>query len=169
MDYGVFKKRYRSADLVGSRAGRTMGALVKRLIFVLAIAVALAASRADAQQLTLAIKNGRVSLDAHDVPVRQILTEWARIGGVKIINAEKIAGPAVTLTLPDVPERQALDVILRGVSGYIVAARPVGTAGASAFDRILILPTSAAPRNPPPPQQQAGQPPTMFQGQPRPV
>jgi hypothetical protein len=49
-----------------------------------------------------------------------------------------------------VPERQALDIVLRGVSGYMLAARDAGGTGASMYDRIMILPTSAAPRNPPP-------------------
>ena len=41
----------------------------------------------------------------------------------RIVNGERVAGPAVTLELQDVSERQALDVLLRGVSGYIVAPR----------------------------------------------
>jgi hypothetical protein len=55
----------------------------------------------------------------------------------------------LTLELEGVTEREALDIILRGVSGYMLAAREPGGAGASMFDRIMILPTSAAPRNPP--------------------
>src|SRR6185295_9165141 len=38
----------------------------------------------------------------------------------------------------------------RGVSGYMLAAREPGAAGASMYDRIMILPTSVAPRNPAP-------------------
>ena len=117
--------------------------------------------------MTLQIQNGLVTLDARNVSPRQILAEWARVGGAKIVNGEKVAGPAVTLQLPGVPERQALDIILRGVSGYMLAMRQPGSAGASTFDRILILPTSVAPRNPPPPPQQAARPvvlqPPVFQ------
>jgi hypothetical protein len=51
----------------------------------------------------------------------------------------------MSLELNAVPERQALDVLLRSVSGYMLAPRPTGTAGVSVFDRIMILPTSAAP------------------------
>ena len=110
------------------------------------VAVALLPARADAQNLKLQIHDGRVTLEAQNVPVRQILAEWARIGGAKIVNGEKVAGAPLTLQLQSMPERQALDIILRGVSGYMLAARQVGT-GVSAFDRIMILPTSAAPRN----------------------
>jgi hypothetical protein len=118
---------------------------------VLAAAMLLAAASAEAQQLALQIQDGRVTLDAQNVPVRQILAEWARVGGAKVVNGEKVAGAPVTLQLRDVPERQALDTILRGVSGYMLAARPDGVSGVSAFDRIMILPTSAAPRNAPAP------------------
>ena len=109
------------------------------------------ASLASAQQpVRLQITSGRVTLHAQNVPVRTILDEWARLGGAKVINGERITGPPVTLDLENVPERQALDILLRGVSGYMLAARTVGAAGASMYDRIMILPTSVAPRNPPP-------------------
>jgi hypothetical protein len=120
---------------------------MKTSAFVAAIvAVALLPSRADAQNMKLQIQDGRVTLEAHNVPVRQILAEWARVGGAKIINGEKVVGAPLTLQLQSTPEREALDIILRGVSGYMLAARQEGT-GVSAFDRIMILPTSSAPRN----------------------
>jgi hypothetical protein len=100
--------------------------------------------------LTLQISNGRVTLHAQNVPVRTILAEWARVGGAKILNGDRVAGAPLTLDLESVSERQALDIVLRGVSGYVVAAREAGASGASMYDRIMILPTSAAPRNPAP-------------------
>ena len=48
------------------------------------------------------------------------------------------------------PEQEALDIVLRNVSGYLVAARETAISGASAFDRIYILPTSHGPPPPPP-------------------
>ena len=82
--------------------------------------------------------------------MRAILQEWARLGGATIVNGDRVTGPPVTLELTGVPERQALDIVLRSVAGYIVAPRPVGSQGVSAFDRIMILPTSVAPRAPAP-------------------
>jgi hypothetical protein len=119
---------------------------------------AIAAAQAPLQ---LQISNGRVTLHAQNVPVRAILAEWSKVGGTRIMNGEGVAGAPLTLDLQGVPERQALDIILRGVSGYVLAARQPGTpsfdaatgrvlAGASIYDRIMILPTSVAPRNPPP-------------------
>jgi len=118
----------------------------------LALAFACLATLAFAQQpLRLQITSGRVTLHAANVPVRTILAEWARLGGAKIINGDRITSPPVTLDLENVPERQALDILLRGVSGYMVAARvPGAPGGASMYDRIMILPTSVAPRNPVP-------------------
>jgi hypothetical protein len=110
-----------------------------------AVALCLLPARADAQ-VRLQIENGLVTLEAQNVSVRQILAEWARVGGARIVNGEKVAGGPVTLQLKAIPERQALDTILRGVSGYMLASRQAGAPGMSGFDRILILPTSAAPR-----------------------
>ena len=48
---------------------------------------------------TLSIRDGLVSLDAQDVTVRQILTEWARVGKTRIVNVERITGGPITLKL----------------------------------------------------------------------
>jgi hypothetical protein len=112
--------------------------------------VGVAALAAAQAPLQLQISNGRVTLHAQNVPVRTILAEWSKVGGAKIINGDGVAGAPVTLDLEGVPERQALDTILRGVSGYVLAARQPGVPGVSMYDRIMILPTSVAPRNPPP-------------------
>lgn len=113
----------------------------------LAFAVLLTvASPVAAQQLTLQIQDGKVTLDAVNVPARQILAEWARLGGTKVVGAEKIVGPPLTLKLVDTPERRALDVILGSVAGFMAAERQASaTPGASVYDRILILATSTAP------------------------
>lgn len=119
---------------------------------LLAVAFCALAVPASAQQVALSIKDGLVTLEASNASVRQILAEWARVGRVTIVNGEKVAGTPVTLQLAGVSERQALDTLLRGVAGYMVSARP-GTpdAAQTLFDKVVILPTSAAPVNPPPP------------------
>jgi len=112
------------------------------LAIVLSLTVSLPAA---AQALKLAFNEGRVSLDATSVPVRTILVEWGRLGGTKVIGAERIAGSPLTLKLEDVPESQALEIVLRSVAGYMAAPRSASIAGASMFDRILVLATSATP------------------------
>lgn len=112
----------------------------------LAVAASLAAVSPASADVQLTIGNGQVSLVAKDATVRQILAEWAKVGQTTIINAERITGGPVTLQLTDVPEEQALDVLLRSVSGYMAAPRATATAGVSRFDRILVMPTSTPPR-----------------------
>ncbi|MGE0862467.1 MAG: hypothetical protein AB7P34_01090 [Vicinamibacterales bacterium] len=113
------------------------------LTIALSLVVSLPAS---AQQLKLVFNDGRVSLDATGVPVRAVLAEWGKLGGTKVIGAERITGSPLTLKLENVPESQALEIVLRSVAGYMAAPRSAAaTAGASQFDRILVLATSATP------------------------
>jgi hypothetical protein len=116
------------------------------LVALLAVTiVALAASPAGAAGVTLTIHDGRVSLDAKDVTVRQILLEWARVGKTRIVNLERLTSPLlVSLSLNGVPESDALDIVLRTVPGYIAAPRATVVADASLYDRILIVPTTTA-------------------------
>jgi hypothetical protein len=102
------------------------------------------ASPGSAASLTLSIQNGLVSLDAQDVTIRQILLEWARVGRTQVVNAERVTGGPVTLKFAGVPEKQALDIILRAVPGYVAAQREAFVADASIYDRILIMPTTNA-------------------------
>ncbi len=103
---------------------------------------------ASAGELKLSIKDGLVTLIAQDVPLSMVMAEWAKVGQTRVVNGEKVLTP-VTLQLFDVPERRALDIILRSASGYMLAERPTPVANASVFDRILILPTSRPPANSP--------------------
>lgn len=124
-------------------------------LVTLVILLGAGASSASAQ-VTLEFQDGKVRLQAQSVSVSQILAEWARRGRTTIVNGDRVPGPAVTLELQDVSEQQALDVVLRSVSGYLVAPRATAMTGASAFESIYILPTSSRPTNasPLPPQQQ---------------
>jgi hypothetical protein len=112
---------------------------------LIVVAMLGAASSAEAQELKISMANGRVTLVATDVPLRQILAEWARIGDTRIVNGDKLSGPPLTLQLVDYPEGRALDVLLREAAGYMAAPRGADRPGASMYDRILILPTSRPP------------------------
>ena len=57
-----------------------------------AIGVSLSAWPAAAGELKLTMQNGRVTIVADNVPLRQILQEWARVGQTKVVNAEKVTG-----------------------------------------------------------------------------
>lgn len=115
-------------------------------VFGLVTALLVAASASAQQPLNLEIRDGLVNLDANGATVRQILDEWARVGGTRVVNGDRITGQPVTLTLENMPERQALEIILRNVAGYMTAPRATSaTPGASMYDRIFVLPTSTAP------------------------
>lgn len=137
-----------------------MPKFISRTFLSALLVTAGSASVVTAGDLKLTINNGRVTLVAQDVPIRQILAEWARLGQTTIVNGDKLNGPPLTLQLVDRPEREVLDVVLRSASGYIAAQRPTVLANASLFDKVMILPTSRGPvgvaATPPPPQFGAG-------------
>jgi hypothetical protein len=97
--------------------------------------------RASTGTVTVTVEDGLVTIVADNATPREVLAEWARVGGVRIVNGERVPGAPLTIRLEKVTERKALDVILRGAAGYMLAAREAGT-GAAYFDRIVILPTS---------------------------
>jgi hypothetical protein len=107
-------------------------------------AIAFTPAPADAEELRLSIANGRVTLVAQDVTVKQILDEWSRLGQTTIVGAERLSSASVSLELKDVSEGSALESLLRSASGYIAKPRTTA-AGASTYDRILIMPTSRPP------------------------
>ena len=129
-----------------------------RAFFMLALAGCtwLALGSTAFADVRISIRDGQVSIAAKDATVRQILTEWARVGRTQIVNVERISGGPVTIEFTNVPEQEALDMLLRTVSGYMAAPRALVVSDASQFDRIIVMPTSATPRPapsaaPPPP------------------
>lgn len=130
---------------------------MRRALFLALALSAVTAWPAFAQAVKVEFHDGRVTVEANSIPVRAVLTEWGKVGGTKIIGAERIAGAPITVKLINVTEAQALETILRSVAGYMAAPRNVG-AGASMYDRILVMATTSAPApaaaaNRPAPQQ----------------
>ncbi len=121
--------------------------------FVAAALVVGMAGPSSAGQVQLAIHGGLVTLDAKDATLREIFAEWARVGQTRIVNGETAIGGPVTLQMTDVPERQALETLLRSSAGFIAAPRPVPQPSLSTYDRIVVMP---GPR--PAVVQTAGQP-----------
>ena len=121
-----------------------------------------------ADDLELSFAEGRVTVVATNVPVTAILMEWARVGGTRFVDAEALAGPPVTLELRDVPEGEALRVLLRAATGYVAAPRSLNDSGVSSFDRVLIMAAARRPKGsartyeptltPPSARQLTGQP-----------
>ena len=108
--------------------------------FIAAALVVGIAGPSSAGQVQLTIRDGLVTLDAKDATLREIFAEWARVGRTRVIGGESVAGGPVTLLLTDVPERRALDTLLRSVAGFVAAPRPVQEPSLSTFDRIVVMP-----------------------------
>jgi hypothetical protein len=112
-------------------------------LFVAAASVFVTAAEAQSPGLALQAANGRVTIDASNVPVGRILERWAQVQRITIVNGDTLSNAPVTLRLDGVPEREALAILLRGASGYIATRRANATGNGFEIDRILIVRSSA--------------------------
>ena len=113
-----------------------------RLATVTAAAAVLAAALAGpvaADDLELSFRAGRVTVVAADVPLAAILDEWARLGATRFVAADGLPARPVSVRMVDVPEREALRVLLRAAGGYIAESRSARQPGVSEFERVLIM------------------------------
>lgn len=116
--------------------------MARRVLFAIAVLVA-SALPAAAQSISLSLRDGRVTLVTQNATPAAILAEWARQGQMKVQDGERVPGTPLTLQLQNVPEREALDIVLRGAAGYIAAPRTGQVAGTlSRFDRVIVMATS---------------------------
>jgi hypothetical protein len=115
--------------------------LLGLVLFTVATALAAAPARA---QVVITMHDNRVSLVAKDATLEQILAEWTKVAQTKIVSSKRIPGGPITVQLTDVPEAEALDILLRDLSGYIAFLRTPPVAGLSRFDRIIVMPTGGA-------------------------
>ena len=112
---------------------------LQKLSSLLMVAALVGASPAAAAEVRVTMAGGLVTVSAKEATVGEILAEWGRVGQTRIVNIERLSGAPVTLELVNVPEAQALDTILRSVSGYLAAPRATPVPNASAYDRIFLL------------------------------
>lgn len=110
------------------------------LATILALAIP---SLAHAGELRLVFNNGRVTLMARDVPLREVLAEWERIGGARVVNRDAVSEAPITLEFVDVAETPALATVLRSAAGYLAFARSTPAGDASQFARIVIMPVAS--------------------------
>ena len=137
----------RSFILPGAMASR-------RLTFwSLAFAIALCPAIAGAQtpRVSLVLDERGVTLDARDATLREVLSEWERVGGMKVLNAEVLGERRVTLQLNAVAEREALDIVLRDLAGYVLGLRAASANALSEYGTlVLAVAGGQAPRGPSP-------------------
>jgi len=116
-------------------AARALSAV--SLIAILAFALPI---RAFAGELRLTFRSGQVTLVARNVPLHEILAEWERVGGTRIVNADAAPAALVTLELVHVSEARALAILLKQSAGYLGQERRGPADAASRFARIVIMP-----------------------------
>ena len=116
---------------------------MKSPVALAAVLLSVTALTASAQTVKVEFLMGKVNLKAQNASLRAVLTEWARVGGTRIVNPERLAGQPVTLELVGVPERQALDILLRDVGGFMLGPRQSLVPGISAYDRIVVVSAAA--------------------------
>ncbi len=124
--------------------------VVRGLVGVLMTAVVglgvVPAGAQGARKLEITFGDGLVTLVAENVTVREILAEWARKGGSRIVNAEKLGGSPVPLTeFRNQPEVEVLRSLLRDAPGYGAATRLAPDAGVSSIETVFILATRSVP------------------------
>ncbi|HZI81899.1 MAG TPA: hypothetical protein VFD69_20410 [Vicinamibacterales bacterium] len=117
----------------------------RTILAFLAVLGPLVAGDAAAQKLSLRIDKGLVTLDAENVTVDEVLARWIDTTGLNVVSKNGVGSDVpVSLHLEGVPEREALAVLLRDLSGYIMGQRRDPLTGIVTIDRLMILPQSAA-------------------------
>lgn len=122
-------------------------------IFLTLVIVAACAAPCAAQRLSLRIADGRVSLDATAVSLDQVLAEWSRVGDVIVLGARRLAPVLLTLRIHDLPEREALDLILAQAGGYAAQHRPGWSGRGSRYQRLAVAAPVPAVASPGPDEQ----------------
>ena len=118
--------------------------MTRRMVFACGLALVLAApGTAGAGEVRLAIKDGRVALVARDATLREILLEWERVGGTRIVNRDRVPGTRLNLELANVTEAEALTTLLRPIAGYMASRRLGPEGGSSVFSRIVLMPAGS--------------------------
>lgn len=107
-----------------------------------------------ADGVDVSFADGRVTVIADQVPLHTILDEWSKLGDTQFVDSkddgdaraaiEQLAPQPIQIHLVDVPEADALRILLRDAAGFIAAPRAEQVAGASRFGRVLVMATSRA-------------------------
>ena len=121
------------------------------------------------RQLELSFdQQGNVTLVANNVTLREILAEWSRRGGTRIINLEKLTGGAIDypIRFDNAAEMEVMQALLRGVPGKAFVPRTLGTAGSSRLEIVHLTPVSTAAGGFVPPPVANSMPQTPTRGAP---
>ena len=76
---------------------------------------------------------------ADSVALRTIIQEWARVGGVRLVNPQHVSPAPVSIDLRNLPEGEALEVLLRALPGYLLQQRSIASSGSSVFEKLAVM------------------------------
>jgi hypothetical protein len=109
------------------------------------------------RKLDLKFNNGKVTLIAQSVSIREVMAEWAKKCGCLVQGTDRLTG---SITMPvqfdDQPEAVVLESLLRSAGGYLLGPRAAGSTGASIYGSIAVFPvvrgtTTSSSYSPPAP------------------
>jgi hypothetical protein len=119
--------------------------MTRRQKFMIGVGVLLLWSRAftpttviaDEPRLHVVYQASRLSVEAQDVPLLQVLREIGKGAGFPVVN---IGGPypALTASIKDVPLVEALRQLLRAAN-YVIVSRQAGEATETTIDKLYLL------------------------------
>lgn len=123
---------------------------MRTVLWTLIVVGALAAApRAQQVNVRIAFGDGRVTVEATDALVSDVLAEWSRVGGTLITGVDRIPATRLTLKLVDIDEWSAMTSLVGKSTAILAAARDNAPAGASRLTRLVIpLPNNGAPAAP---------------------
>jgi len=152
--------------------------ILKRIVAAAVLMICAAPAQAQGvRKLDVSFSDGRVTIVAENVTLAEVLAEWSRKGGTRIVNAEKLAGgPLLPTEFTNQPEAEVLRALLREAPGYGARMRTAPSDADSIVGAVFILAVrSVAVSNSAPPvtNQQQGPAsaapsaaPRMIQGSP---
>jgi preprotein translocase subunit SecG len=108
------------------------------------VAAVLLATRAGAD-VRLSLNQGEVNLLARQATLQEILDEWTKVAGTTFVALDQLPSEQIDVDLRGVSEREALDLLLRWASGYVIAPRAAGAPIQSQFGSVVIVGKSSAP------------------------
>jgi hypothetical protein len=102
------------------------------------------------RKLDLKFNDGKVTLVAQGVTVREVMAEWARQCGCVVQGSERLTGGAFRLPVEftDQPESVVLESLLRSAGGYLLGPKAPGSRGGSIYGSLTIFPVTRGTTSP---------------------
>jgi hypothetical protein len=125
------------------RAICVSGCLVAVLTAVSSITPRAQAPAPMSRRVELTFNNGKVTLIAQGVTVREIMAEWARQCGCLVQGTDRLTGGStLPMRFEDQPEAAVLESLLRSAGGYLLGPKSPSSRGASIYGSVSVFPVT---------------------------